>query len=102
MALRKFSCEKCDHEWSRIIKNTESECPKCGHVNTAALPVEVNSTIYETRDKYRGTKVRKNQEQMMRKRMRDHHDKYELAEKIDKHGMDDAKRYGWLKKVKKI
>jgi hypothetical protein len=34
--------------------------------------------------------------------MRDHHDKYELAEKIDKHGMDDAKRNGWLKKVKKI
>jgi hypothetical protein len=102
MALRKFKCESCEHEWSRILKASESTCPKCETPTSAQLPIEVSSTIYETRDKYRGTQVRKNQEQMMRKRMRDHHDKYELAEKIDKHGMDDAKRNGWLKKVKKI
>jgi predicted nucleic acid-binding Zn-ribbon protein len=102
VALRKFKCEKCGHEWSRLLKDQTSECPRCGTSNQALLPVEVNSTIYETRDRYRGTQLRKNQERMMRKRMRDHHDRYELAEKIDKYGLDDAKRYGWLKKIKKI
>ena len=77
-------------------------CPKCGAPVKALLPVDISTLTYELRDKARGTQLRKNQEQKMRKRMVEHHDRNELAEKIDKHGMDDAKRYGWLKKIKKI
>lgn len=101
MALRKFKCTSCEHEWSRL-KVQEDACPKCSTQTKASLPIEISSTVYEMRDKYRGSQVKKNQEQKMRKRMNDHHDRYELAEKIDKYGLEDAKRYGWLKKVKKI
>lgn len=101
MALRKFKCQACGHEWSRL-KVQEASCPKCSTSNKALLPVEISSTVYEMRDKYRGSQVKKNQEQKMRKRMNDHHDRYELAEKIDKYGLDDAKRYGWLKRQKKV
>jgi hypothetical protein len=38
----------------------------------------------------------------LKQRMTEHHDKYELEEKIDKQGLDEAVRSGWTKKVKKI
>ena len=102
MSLRKFDCPKCAHTWDRIITGVKATCPNCGLESSALLPTEVNSTTYEMRDKYRGTQIRKNQEQIMRKRMNDHHDRNEVAEKIDKHGMDDAVRNGWLKRIKKV
>jgi predicted nucleic acid-binding Zn-ribbon protein len=102
MPLRKFKCNNCQAEWDRIIKGTNADCPECGLSANALLPTEISSATYEMRDKYRGTQIRKNQEQRMRKRMNDHHDKNEVAEKIDKHGMDDAVRNGWLKRIKKI
>jgi hypothetical protein len=34
--------------------------------------------------------------------MNDHHDRYEIEEKIDRHGIDDAIRLGWTKKAKKV
>lgn len=101
MALRKFKCASCGHEWSRL-KVKEDACPSCTAQTKASLPTEISSTVYEMRDKYRGAQVKKNQEQKMRKRMNDHHDRYELAEKIDKYGLEDAKRYGWLKRHKKV
>lgn len=102
MPLRKFECQNCGEQFERIIKGKESKCPKCGADNQAKLPTELSTAVYEMRDKYRGTQIRKNQEQRMRKRMNDHHDRNEVAEKIDKHGMDDAVRNGWLKRIKKI
>ena len=50
------------------------------------------------RDRYRGVQLPKNQEKKMKKRFRDHHKKYEMAEKIDKQGIDTADRLGWTKK----
>jgi hypothetical protein len=79
-----------------------ADCPKCNLSSIALLPTEINTLVYEMKDKHRGTQLRKNQEQKMRKRMNDHHDRNEVTEKIDKHGMDDAVRNGWLKRVKKI
>lgn len=102
MPLRKYKCNNCKHEWQRIQKGDNDDCPKCGLSANAKLPTELNTAVYELRDKYRGTQLRKGQEQRMRKRMNDHHDRNEVAEKIDKHGMDDAVRNGWLKRIKKI
>ena len=101
MALRKFKCTSCGHEWSRLNLK-EDFCPNCSAQTKACLPIEISSTVYEMRDKYRGAQVKKNQEQKLRKRMNDHHDRYEIAEKIDKYGLEDAKRYGWLKRHKKV
>ncbi len=102
MPLRKFSCKSCGHAWDRLIKGKDDKCPECGTDSKALLPTELSTAVYELRDKYRGTQLRKGQEQRMRKRMNDHHDRNEVAEKIDKHGMDDAVRNGWLKRIKKI
>jgi hypothetical protein len=79
-----------------------ADCPECKLSAIALLPTELSTAVYELRDKARGVQLRKNQEQRMRKRMNDHHDRNEVAEKIDKHGMDDAVRNGWLKRIKKI
>ena len=102
MPLRKFECSKCPTRWDRIIKGSEDKCPNCGALTKTELPKELNTMVYELRDKHRGTQLRKNNEQKLRKRMNDHHDRNEVAEKIDKHGMDDAVRNGWLKRMKKI
>lgn len=102
MALRNFKCENCKTEWQRIITHDSANCPTCGVLNKAALPTELSTAVYELRDKARGVHLRKGQEQRMRKRMNDHHDRNEIAEKIDKYGMEDATRHGWLKKIKKV
>lgn len=102
MPLRKFKCNNCKHEWTRIIKGSSADCPECNLSANALLPTELTTATYELRDKARGTQLRKGHEQRMRKRMNDHHDRNEAAEKIDKYGMDDAVRNGWLKRIKKI
>ena len=52
------------------------------------------------RDKYRGVQLPKNQERRVRKRMKEHEEKYERAEKIDKQGLEASERMGWVKKKK--
>lgn len=104
MPIRNYSCE-CGNEYKRLLQHSDSHeqpCPKCGKVNEALLPTTVGARVYETKDKRRGKKLMKNQDRIMKKRMHDHHDRYELAEKIDKHGMDDARKFGWTKKLKKV
>jgi hypothetical protein len=56
----------------------------------------------ETRDAYRGVQVKKGLDQQLKKRYNDHHDRHELERKIDQHGLEDAVRSGWTKKVKKV
>lgn len=105
MPLRNYKCSGCDEEYRKLLQSEASQdypCPKCGNSNFPLLPATVNARVYETRDKYRGKQLMKNHERIQKKRLRDHHDRYELEEKIDKHGMNDAKRYGWLKKIKKL
>lgn len=83
------------------MKNTVSKLPcDCGSESLRQLPQELSTSILEMRDPHRGVQLPKNQEARMKKRLHDHHDKYELAAKIDEHGMDEAKRNGWLKKAK--
>ena len=77
-------------------------CPQCETLNEPSLPATVSATVYETKDKYRGKSHMKNQDRLMKTRMREHHDRYEVFEKIDKHGMDDARKFGWDKKAKKL
>lgn len=102
MPLHKFYCQKCGKTFEKLVKKPEFECPEGHGKLEASLPESFSSMTMETKDKHRGVQLRKNQDRMMTKRMREHHNKYELEEKIDKYGMDEAVKQGWLRKVKKI
>ena len=93
----------CGHLTKQIVSvrdRDEQLCPKCDHHLEAQLPSSVNTQALEMRDARRGKQLPKGHEGTMKKRMRKHHDQYEIQEKIDKYGMDDALRYGWVKQKK--
>lgn len=97
-----YECQ-CGESYSELAKADEKiKCPKCGTENLPKLPKGGAMQVMETRDRYRGKQVRKNNEALMKDRMNRHHDKHEVQEKIDKFGLNDAIKHGWLKKAKKV
>ena len=101
MPMFHYSCGTCDTTKRGLGKRGETrECPSCGGIMQPQLPKELNSVTMETKDAYRDVKHFKNQAALLKERNTKHHDKYEIAEKIDKYGMDEAKRHGWDKKAK--
>jgi putative FmdB family regulatory protein len=97
-----YNC-KCGNTFTDLAKASEVvKCPKCGEGNAPSMPSRVSATVMETRDKYRGKQVKRGVEKELKERMRKHHDRYEVAEKIDQFGMNEAVKHGWLKKVKKV
>lgn len=103
MPIYTYKCE-CGHEFKELLSKKEDTkvCQKCGENAKYQLPEIGNSVTYEAKDKYRGKQVKKGLENQLKERMVEHHDRYELEEKIDKHGLDEAVRSGWTKKVKKV
>lgn len=103
MPVFTYHCDDCNTTELRLLKTKVDslEC-RCGNNLKFKLPSTVSSTTYETRDKYRGVQLPKNHDKTVKQRMNNHHDRYEVAEKIDKHGLNDAKRLGWLKKNKPL
>ena len=99
MPLYRFICDQCETEEKRIVNviKITLDC-NCGGKLHRQLPIDISSETLEMRDRYRGVQLPKNQEKKMKKRFRDHHKKYEMAEKIDKQGIDTADRLGWTKK----
>ena len=103
MPTYNYTCGNCNHKYNDLAKPNEMiDCPECGTPNAPSLPTGGSMQVMETRDSYRGKQVRKNNEGLMKDRMSKHHDKHELADKIDQFGMDAAVKHGWLKKVKRI
>lgn len=104
MPIYNYTCPNCNAGFKKLVKNQTIQvaCGDCGAIAERALPTNVNAVVMETRDAYRGKKVVKGIEQTLKDRSVKHHDKYELAEKIDKFGMNEATERGWLKKIKKI
>jgi hypothetical protein len=107
MAIYNYLCDKCE-EKKRKIKSIKEFNPRdthpcdCGGTLNYELSSNSNSLTYETKDSFKGIDSVKGLDKQLKKRMRDHHDSYELEGKIDKHGMDDAKKFGWDRKIKKI
>ena len=103
MPVFKYVCPDCGktHRKIHAIRKESYACD-CGGVAVPELPTTTNSVTYETRDSRRGKQTRKGIDQQLTKRMRDHHNKYEIEEKIDKFGLDEAKKHGWDKKIKKV
>lgn len=102
MPVFKFKCE-CGREFSKLLKaRVESYDCECGLRAEVLLAKSSSTSVYETRSKYHGKEVRKGIEGSLKKRARVHQNNYELAEQIDKHGLDEAIRNKWDKKIKKI
>jgi ribosomal protein L32 len=74
------------------------QCPKCETYLEPQLPHNLNTSTFEMRDPHRGKQLRKGHDGMMKERMKRYHDQYDVAEKIDKFGMDEALKNGWVKK----
>lgn len=103
MPMFTYACSECGYIYEELAKPAEKvPCPSCKTENAPNLPTGIASVVMETRDSYRGKQVKKGNEQQMRDRMVKNHDRYEVAEKVDKYGLDEAKKHGWLKKAKKV
>lgn len=103
MPLYTFICPNCGHEEQRITGTDIHTLPcQCGGEMRRQLPQKISATTYVTKDQRRGVQQKKNLEAQLTKRMRDHHDRYEVEEKVEKHGTDDMQRFGWDKKRKKL
>jgi len=103
MPLYTFKCNDCGRETKKITSSTVGsiDC-ECGNFSFRQIPTSTNTMTYEMKDKHRGTSLQKDLDKKLKKRLVDHHDRYELEEKIDQHGTDDAQKFGWFKKVKKL
>jgi predicted nucleic acid-binding Zn ribbon protein len=107
MPIFSFKCVKCELDYKDLVKDLTKfddhlPCPECGTLNHFITPSGASTIVYETGDKGRGVKLKKGLEKQLKDRMNKHHDKYEVAEKIDKFGTASAERHGWYKKDKKV
>jgi len=103
VALYRYVCANCGTEFEKIAPDwIEAECPGCNTSVTPQLPKTASSTVYDMKDRYRGKMQRKNLDRQMKKRLKEHHAKYDAVREIDEFGLNDAIRNGTLKKVKKI
>lgn len=106
MPVYTYICNSCSNEEQRLLsmkeRTTLQTCSKCGEALEQKLPTNVESFSYEIRDPNRGKQLRKGIEKDLKARNRAHHDKYEIEEKIDKNGLDEARNQGWLRKLKKL
>lgn len=106
MPLYTYRCEKCGFEEKILAKTSNGQSYTCasgdGGLMMKQLPSNVNSITYVSGDPYRGTQVKKNLNKQLKERMTKHHDKYEIEEKIDRFGTDDAQQHNWFKKRVKI
>ena len=73
---------------------------ECGSKMLFQLPTSISSTVFETTNKYRGKKIVRGVQNMLKKRMKTNAAKYEYKDRIDKYGLDDAKDV--IKKVERI
>lgn len=104
MPVFTFHCTQCNIEFKRLLKKSEDVPCKgaCNYMLSPLLPTSVTTQTMEKKDPYRGVSLPKGHKKSMTKRMNQHHDKYEAEQKIDEFGVDDAKRLGWDKKVRRI
>jgi hypothetical protein len=88
-----FTCPDCKLSKDRLVNHTviTVDC-ECGSKMKRQLPQNVSSLSYERKDPHRGTQIRKN----VTAKLRERHNKYH------KYGTDDANKFGWFKKVKKV
>ena len=105
-----YQCDECDHievemrfAVSRDFVKTcgqgqpfsGSPCPGQMKRQLAAV---AEPSVMETADPYRNVKHRKDQDARIRKRATNFFRKNEMDEAIEKAGVEEAKKYGWITK----
>ncbi len=101
MPTFRFKCvdPKCAIETKKIVSSDiDAIYCECGNFAAKMITTNASSTIYETKGR---KSIKRGVEKDLSKRSKEHHNEYELAEKIDKYGKDEAIRNGWDKKIKK-
>lgn len=107
MPIFNFECIKCELNYKELVKDLSKfddhmPCPECGTKNHFVTPSGGSTMVYETADPHRGVKQKKGLTKQLKDRMNKHHDRYEVAHKIDQFGVDSATKHGWFKKDKKL
>lgn len=104
MPTYNFVCESCETQFKDLVKSTKefAACPNCKTMASPQMSSGGSTVVYEVADKHRDKQIKKGVQSQLKERMSHHHDKYELADKIDKFGENEAKRHGWFNKVKKL
>lgn len=101
MAKYRYQCKQCKKttELLRSFKDHEKpvECD-CGSTMELLMPNVMEPTILETMDKKRKIKHRKNQAERIKKRSKDFFVEHEMPALIAEHGIEYAKKMGWVDK----
>lgn len=101
MPKYKYICNQCSDVVKEIRdskdRKKEKNC-KCGGFLQFQLPTIQEPSIMETVDKSRNIKHRKDQDKRIKKRAHDFFVENELDDLIAKHGEEQAKKFGWIKK----
>jgi predicted nucleic acid-binding Zn ribbon protein len=105
MPLFNYKCIECGAT-KRVLRDNKPEpngllCD-CGEIMTLQLPNIMNPTVFETVDKRRGIKHRKDQDKRIRQRAKDYFIENELGDLISKIGVEKATKLGYIRKGKKI
>jgi len=103
MPIYNYDCQHCGFKFRDLAKKPDPvDCPNCSAAGVEpSLPTGGTTEVMEAADKTRGINVRKNNNKMLRDRMNKHHDEEVVFDKIDQHGMNDAEKFGWLKRARK-
>lgn len=95
MGLFTYKC--CDSEWKVIVRGTESVlCPTCNQQAQKVFNPPHVPVIYEIKDKYRGVRVRQDLNRQAADRSHQHTVKYKIGDIVADHGIDAAKKAGYL------
>lgn len=97
MGLFQFKCNVCNELWKVILRGDKvSLCPNCGENGSRIFNPPNPPIVYEIRDKYRGVRMRQDQMRQVVQRSHEHSIKHESDEIIAKHGVDIARKAGYL------
>lgn len=95
MGLFRFEC--CGEQWVAILRGEQiSVCKKCGQGGMRVYSPPTVPVVYEIRDNYRGTKMRQDMNRQAAERSHKHAIMYESTNIIAEHGLDAAKKAGYL------
>ena len=103
MPLYIYKCDKCNVTKKLLqvapVLNTRCDCSGCMMLQ---LPTIMDPTVFETVDKRRNIKHRKDQDKRIKERAKNYFIENELGDLIAKIGLDKATKLGYIKKGKKI
>ena len=101
-----YSHKDPDHvlEVARKVADRDAplECKLCGKPMKRALAKVAPPTVLERVDQHRNVKQRQNNAERIRKRAKKFFIENEMPNLVGEHGVENAKRAGWIKKDGKL